>query len=828
MDVLSLSAIISGMKIAADNKITKELLKEIVSAGLDLSEDQGKELLEKYKKNFNLNLSLLPVPLKKTEEVREAITDFLIHYTDLDALVLRCGGKTDAVAKVLVQDFEDTYEGNPANLKYAKRVLKNLAKKTVASVEEASVQEVNFLTAYMDRLADENRESHERMEKTLGGVQSTLGEIKDTVNEIAGKKGQEEKQNLHNLTLPPSMVDGATFVRTSDVEQVQQKIQKNQNLLLVNGFGGVGKTSVAKALFHKVKDSYHYVGWIEYERSLKESLLSTVRLYGEETDPDMRLDKILAFFAEHGKEIFLVIDNVDRADDALLSTITGMGMTLLLTSRLSNLPSYQEHPIGFLDEDGGVKLFYAHCKNINENEHLDTVKELVEMVQRHTLSIELIAKGYTASYGSLEKYHQALVEKGMTYPKLEINAGNEHVAATIAGHLKKLFDMQRLTEEQKRILYNLSYMPNRNLPGEICGWIQADENEMQRLADTGWIEAGDGTYYMHPIVRETVLLDEAVYPADVGKEFLTCIDEKRFFSQKDHYTVSWEKLDLAEAFVGHLTEEQMKGYANVYFYIAWYQERYGRYAKALEYYERSLEIRLELYGEKHRDVAKCYNNIGTIYYNQGNHKKALEYYEKSLEIRLELYGEKHGDVATSYNNIGTICYNQGNHKKALEHYEKSLEIRLELYGEKHGDVATSYNNIGSIYDDQGNHKKALEYYEKALEIWLELYGEKHGDVATSYNNIGYIHGVQGNPEKALEYLEKSLEIKLELHGEKHGDVATSYNNIGYIYRIQGNLEKALEYYEKAYEIWNDFLGPDHPKTKVVLLSIQIVKEKIFQ
>jgi pentatricopeptide repeat protein len=43
-------------------------------------------------------------------------------------------------------------------------------------------------------------------------------------------------------------------------------------------------------------------------------------------------------------------------------------------------------------------------------------------------------------------------------------------------------------------------------------------------------------------------------------------------------------------------------------------------------------------GERHVDVAATYNNMANSYSDQGYHAKALEFYEKSLDIRQEKLG----------------------------------------------------------------------------------------------------------------------------------------------------------------------------------------------
>lgn len=52
----------------------------------------------------------------------------------------------------------------------------------------------------------------------------------------------------------------------------------------------------------------------------------------------------------------------------------------------------------------------------------------------------------------------------------------------------------------------------------------------------------------------------------------------------------------------------------------------------------------------------------------GNYPKALEFYEKSLKIRVKLLGEKHLNTATSYNNMGSVYQNMNKYTEALEYY----------------------------------------------------------------------------------------------------------------------------------------------------------------
>lgn len=47
---------------------------------------------------------------------------------------------------------------------------------------------------------------------------------------------------------------------------------------MVNGFGGIGKTSLAQLVFHKFHERYDEVAWIDYQGDLRKSLLAKIQM----------------------------------------------------------------------------------------------------------------------------------------------------------------------------------------------------------------------------------------------------------------------------------------------------------------------------------------------------------------------------------------------------------------------------------------------------------------------------------------------------------------------------------------------------------------------
>lgn len=216
----------------------------------------------------------------------------------------------------------------------------------------------------------------------------------------------------------------------------------------------------------------------------------------------------------------------------------------------------------------------------------------------------------------------------------------------------------------------------------------------------------------------------------------------------------------------------------------------GNYPRALEYYQKSLTIQVELRNKK--GTALVLNNIGNIYFTQDNYPRALEYYEKSLAIREEI-GEKQG-IAATLNNIGGIYNNQSDYPRSMEYYQKSLAIKEDI-GDYQG-VANSQYNIGNVYHKQGDYPRALEYYEKSLAM-----GEEIGDkriIISNLTNIGFVYTSLGKTSRALENCQKSLDLAKEFGALEEQEGAC--NCLYYTYKEMGRGNEALVYLEKMNEI----------------------------
>ncbi|CAM0117471.1 hypothetical protein RSOCI_03880 [Rhabdochlamydiaceae symbiont of Dictyostelium giganteum] len=184
--------------------------------------------------------------------------------------------------------------------------------------------------------------------------------------------------------------------------------------------------------------------------------------------------------------------------------------------------------------------------------------------------------------------------------------------------------------------------------------------------------------------------------------------------------------------------------------------------------------------------------MGIAYDELGESNKAIEYYEKSLEI-----DQRHRDregLGNVYGNLGNAYHRLGNYDKAIDYHKMHLAITLELKDQL-GEGRASCN-LGNAYHRLREYSEAIKYHQNDLRIALEC--ENKAAEGRAYCNLGNIYHILKKPYKAIEHYEGKLKIALNL-GDRVGEGIT-YGNLGSVYHDLGKYSQAEKCFLKGIEI----------------------------
>lgn len=218
----------------------------------------------------------------------------------------------------------------------------------------------------------------------------------------------------------------------------------------------------------------------------------------------------------------------------------------------------------------------------------------------------------------------------------------------------------------------------------------------------------------------------------------------------------------------------------------------ANYTVALEYFENALELYTSV--NDHGGAAGIMFRIGNIYNALRQFKRADSYFQKCIEL-CDKHGvsEKRGGALLSMAwNRKEQSYETG---KVLELYRLSLE-----YAEKEKDyktISSAHCQIGFLlWSKQKNKKEALQHYEHALRISRTYNHVK--EIGAIHVDLGYLHNEWKEYHEAEKNCLQAIEI-LKALGNNYA-LGNAYCNFARVMESTGMVDNAVQYYKLSIKI----------------------------
>ncbi|RED46818.1 tetratricopeptide repeat protein [Winogradskyella eximia] len=212
----------------------------------------------------------------------------------------------------------------------------------------------------------------------------------------------------------------------------------------------------------------------------------------------------------------------------------------------------------------------------------------------------------------------------------------------------------------------------------------------------------------------------------------------------------------------------------------------GDYNEAIKYALNALKIK-----ETAKDWERiCYHYVAmaTIFKETDNVEKWDYYIQKAYKLKDVENCASFGDIAKIYNNLGSIAVRKGNHKKALIYFDSLLVLSKQAGFDK--GISAALGNSSNIY-------KELNQPEKALELLLEsekYFGDPY-EIISNNNSKAELYRLLGQEQKALDLVMKNTSLNdLRFYSMEHENTLS----------LLSDLNADLLNYKAALK-WNDSL-----------------------
>ena len=678
---------------------------------------------------------------------------------------------------------------------------------------------------------------------------------------------QSGKTISRHLTPPPFTT--TTFIgREEELRTIHHKLFNEGNLLLlVNGEGGVGKTTLAAQYYHTYQHLYKHTAWVLAQGDLPDTLLNALatplQLHFPDTMPtEARFKQLLTELVNLSKPCLLIIDNANDLQNLQkhhhdLRRL--LNFHILLTTRVSTLNNVRYYPINGLPYEQALQLFKEHYPEHQAQED-EIFRAIHTAVGQNTLVVELLAKNLQQLNPLKQRYTlsnllQDLQSKGVLGLSQSRQVQTDYTQQTPLqlestkpeAIIAAMYDLGELPEQEKNLLSLLALLPPEALSFEkievMLGKKEEDKEKeeilkmlaimyennkeatLQLLQTQGIGEADILAQLQHlqyPAASFTNI-DETL-PNLAQKGWLTYNENESTFKLSPVVqAVALRKnpppLYACQGMISTLINKL--DYESSHLTGSSYEDAaiYVRYAERLvQTLPTQTEGKIE---RQHGQTAVLCERIGVYYSITGNLAKALGYFEQFNRLMAELcqnYPDNVGfknDLAASYSKLGETHSKFGNLTKALGYFEQFNRLMAELYqnypdnvGFKN-DLAVSYSQLGETHSNLGDLSKALGYFEQYAQLSAELcenYPDNVGfktGLAVSYSKLGQTHSDLGDLAKALGYFEQYAQLSAELC-ENYPDNVGFKNGLAISCQFLGHTHSNLGDLAKALGYFEQF------------------------
>ncbi|XP_028798977.1 disease resistance protein SUMM2-like [Neltuma alba] len=358
------------------------------------------------------------------------------------------------------------------------------------------------------------------LEKETQHIEALLGRCESSI--IAGRANIPDIKHL-------PLQDFLHFnSRESMFQDLLKALQDNNcNMIGLQGTGGAGKTSMAKEVAHKLKESNLIDKFIflvvskppDFKKTCEE-LAKGLDLNLEEVKEEELSSKILSRITKMGKKLLIILDDVWEKFD--LRENLGIpsdhkGCTLLITTRSANVCMEMECrmiELQMLNKKEALKLFEAHAKLNNSPRGL---KGMPEKIVEHCGGIPVVIVAIARAL----KNKPATIWKD-ALKSLEDRAVDQHLEVAYKC-LKLSYDNLKNQKSKELFLISSLFPEDYRVPIQVLtkigiGLGSFEENDRYHLARSKVHEAimelmdfslllhgGDECVEMHDSIREVAL-----------------------------------------------------------------------------------------------------------------------------------------------------------------------------------------------------------------------------------------------------------------------------------------------------------------------------------
>ena len=597
--------------------------------------------------------------------------------------------------------------------------------------------------------------------------------------------------------------------RKEELKAVAKALQ-DHNPVFITGTAGMGKSELVKTYAKKNEKKYTNIIHLFYGGDLKKCVAHME--FSDDTadmSEEMLFDKHMRILKKLHSDSLIIIDNFNvlPKEDAFFKEFIKLNCKILVTSRC-NISQYETIKISEMDADTElIELFYKHCPSAKSSQ--DVVKEIIQTVGCHTLTVCLSALSLTASGMEPEELLAELKTCGLNITSgedVELYKDDDFTDGLMIEHLSKLLQLGKLSNQQLDIIRNLSLLPVSGvIKNSFKNWMKLDNlTDVNHLIKYGFIneDTDNKKISLHPLLQEVIAIETmptvTACSTLLDNLHLICLAHGLELRRPENVIASLisvtERIIVDDGAYFLLFLQDVFPYLDKYLVSDYLPKLTERISYVMEEYKL----------ESPCDKALLLDYKAECFLLKKDYGNAVKKREKAINIMEKLH-TKDADMRTTnllsnlYNNLSNtyLLMKQGN--EAAKALRTAFNIRIEYahlgLTESHDSLQQMMNLINMLLlaKDVDNAKIVLEQYETLV---LEHLSDTSLDYGICKLSQGIIDMMERKPEAAEINLLGAESIIGNAVGTDNDYMRTTYRYLNNLYARWKKPEKAIEYRDK--------------------------------
>lgn len=306
--------------------------------------------------------------------------------------------------------------------------------------------------------------------------------------------------------------------REEELKKIKDSFDSKKKAVFLHGFGGIGKTEIARKFAELYKKDYDVLLFVKYDSNstLQEKLdeIDIANFDGDTTEHRKKLRSLL------DDKTLVIVDNFDveiGTDNGLKFLFDTKAHVLVSTrtdfSSVYNGDKYTQIEVTELASNELEQVFFSNAKiDYLKDSDREILYKIFKLIENHTYATELLAKQMYYSGWSLVTLYDK-VKSGFSSleraEKIVTNKDNDNKKDNALNILRTVYCISDLTEGQKQVLMNMSLLSFVNLTKDAYAELTYSDtlNDFNVLVEIGYIQSNKEFYNIHSLTKKMVVME---------------------------------------------------------------------------------------------------------------------------------------------------------------------------------------------------------------------------------------------------------------------------------------------------------------------------------